>query len=108
MEKTVNHYLVFDEGSHEYNLIVTNSNKEKTFELFYSNSEIWTLNTRNKIAMKLVDDGNDIILDKSYSKLNASEQSNLRFLLNFELYLNPNEANKRKLKVIEAISVIEI
>jgi hypothetical protein len=108
MEKTVNHYLVFDEGTHEYNLVVTKTQKKTIFELIYSDNEIWTLHTRNTTAMKIVDDGNDIILDKTYSKLNASEQANLRFLLNFELYLSPNEANRRKLKVIEAINVIEI
>ena len=101
-------YLVFDEDSYEYDLIVTTEGSTTTYELFHSSNHVWSEGTRGTLAMKMVNDGDNIILDDRYSVLDYSEVSYLRFLLNFEQATDSNELNQKKYRVIENETTLEI
>ncbi len=108
MSKIAIKYLVFDGNSYEYDLIVTKSERKKNYELYYSDNEIWSSSVRNTLAMKITNDGDNIMLDKKYQKLDYEELFLLRFLLNVELYFDSNDLNKEKYKIIKAEPFIEI
>ncbi len=56
-QKEVIKYVVFEDNSHEYHLVVTKSTKKTKFELFHSDNPLWTEKARNKLAFKLVIQG---------------------------------------------------
>ncbi len=106
--KLVSSYLVFDNNSHEYDLTVTKKGNKTTLELFYSSNEVWSEHVRSTSAMKLVGNGNGFKLDKKYRKLQYDDAEYIRFLLNFENYLDINVANQPKFRVFNTETIIEI
>ncbi len=107
-QKEISKYVVFDVESHEFDLVVTKYKNKLTLELFYSSNAIWREHVRNTSAMKIVSNGNNIKLSKKFKKLKYDEASYLRFLLNFENYIDTNNVNQIKYKVINSETTIEI
>lgn len=101
-------YLVFDEDSHEYDLVVTTEDSTTTYELFHSHSPVWSQGIQGTLAMKMVNDGDNIILDDKYAILDYSQSNYLRFLLNFENATDGNELNQKKYQVIENETFLEL
>lgn len=107
MAKQVTKYIVSDEESHEYDLIVTKSKNKTTFELFHTDNPIWTLKARSKLAFVLVNTGNNFKLPKKMRKIGYSESNYLRVLLAFENQtLSP--ANRTTWRFINADNEIKI
>lgn len=108
MKKIKKKYLVFDVESHEFDLVVTKWDSKTKLELFYSENEAWSEHVRGTSAMKVISNGNGFKLSKKYHKFQNDEICYLRFLLNFEVHIDENEANKRKYKIIDSEITFEI
>ncbi len=108
LQKLVSSYLVFDNNSHEYDLVVTKKGNKTTLELFHSSNEVWSEHVRSTSAMKIVENGNGIKFNKKYKKLEYDDAEYIRFLLNFENYLDTNVANQPKFRVFNQETIIEI
>lgn len=109
MEKQITKYNVFFEGSHEYDLVVTKGPKKKTFELFYSNNDVWNEKYRNKSIIKLINNGNGFKFNKKINKkVGYSKADYIRLLLNFETYIHDNQENKVKYSIVNSDNKIEI
>lgn len=107
-QKEVTKYVVFDEDSHEYDLVVTKSTKKTKFELFHSDNPVWTEKARSKLAFKLVNTGEYFKLPKKMSKLDYAESSYLRILLSFEIQTSTNSVEKTLWRFINADNEIKI
>ena len=69
------------DNNSEYNLVEEDSN----YFIYYNQSECWNLNTRGKLAFKLINDGNEFkITQKRKGKLDYSESFLLYLLLRLE------------------------
>lgn len=85
-------YLVFEDGLHEYNIVVTNPNEHSTvLSLYTSNAEHWSDNNREKFKMSITDNGEDIICSKAVKTFNYSQWGELRILMNFEHHLTKSK-----------------
>lgn len=72
-------------SDHEYEFDYKGiENKEGiiSHELYYSKASHWAENIRGTLALKIIEDGNGLILDNKISKLNYSEANHLKILLN--------------------------
>lgn len=108
LPKLVSSYLVFDEHSHEYDLVVTKKGNKTTLELYFSSNEVWNEHVRSTSAMKLVSNGDGFKFNKKFGKLQYDDAEYVRFLLNFENYLDTNVANQPKFRVFNQDTIIEI
>lgn len=108
MAKQVTKYIVLDESSHEYDLVVTKSKDHTIYELFYSNSEIWYENIRGTIAFKLIDTGDNYVLPENMKVMDYSTATYLRILLTFENKTSTNEAEHRPWRIINLDNAIQI
>ena len=69
------------DNNSEYNLVEEDSN----YFIYYNQSECWNLNTRGKLAFKLINDGNGFKLTQNRKgKLDYSESFLLYLLLRLE------------------------
>jgi len=69
------------DNNSEYNLVEEDSN----YFIYYNQSECWNLNTRGKLAFKLINDGNEFkITQNRKGKLDYSESFLLYLLLRLE------------------------
>lgn len=107
-QKIVTKYVVFDEDSHEYDLVVTKSTNKTKFELFYSDNPVWFEHVRKTLAFKLIDTGNYFKLSKKMRKLDYSVSTYLRILLAFETKTSTNSAEKSQWRIINADNEIKI
>ena len=106
MSKQVTKYIVLDESSHEYDLVVTKT-KDKTFyELFYSKNEVWT--AQGTLAFKLIDTGDNYILPENIKIMDYSVSTYLRIILTFENKTSTNEAEQRPWRIINVDNAIQI
>lgn len=72
-------------SDHEYEFDykgVENKDGITTHELYYSKASHWAEHIRGTLALKIVEDGNGLILDKEILKLDYSEANHLKILLN--------------------------
>ena len=67
--------LVDNQIEYRYALI------ERDHCLYYSDNESWTEDTRNTLAMSIQDDGDGLILDDKYKKLDYLQAVQLSILL---------------------------
>lgn len=104
-------YIVLGEReTHEFDITVDKTATGTIYTLEASNDSMWSLPTRGKILLSLIDTENGI---KIYPKNILSENVDysmigyLRLLLNFERYISPT-ADKYPYKFIETSQLVEI
>jgi hypothetical protein len=103
-------YVVIDDGSHEYNIVVEQKSKGEVISLYYSENESWSSHIRGKLALKMLDNGNGVRFSKNLKSLDYSQLNQFRLLMNFEREIDRNELNKRKCQIFghEGDSPLEI
>jgi hypothetical protein len=72
-------------SNHEYDFDYKRiENKEGIIlhQLYYSKASHWVEPIRGTLALKIIEDGNGLILDNKISKLNYSEANQMKILLN--------------------------
>ena len=93
-------YLNLDEdGNHEYTLTLKRVDdgivQYNEYSLYYSNSEIWTSQTKGKLAIRMTNDGKHFIFSKLLKKqMEHYEGFHIKLLLNFETMMEENEPKK--------------
>lgn len=100
-------YLFIDkrENNHEYTLHVSDVDQGTKYEIYYSNSGVWTEHTKGTLAFSMVDDGNGWILDGKYKKLDYSQCEYFRIILEFA---NSTSHMPNKYSVMEEVELMEI
>lgn len=102
-------YLVFDhEGVHEYNIIVEKSSEGTRYSIFASNGSSWFDHIKGNLLFSMLDHGDGIKFDKKLKNIEYDVAFYLRFLLDLDLFLDTNEVNKKKHKVVEFDNIIEL
>jgi hypothetical protein len=107
-EKVITKYIVFEDDSHEYDLVVTKSTNKTKFELFHSDNPVWYEHVRKTLAFKIINTGNYFKLSKKMRKLDYSVSTYLRFILEFENKTSTNSAEKTQWRIINADNEIKI
>lgn len=102
-------YLVLNqEGQHEYDLKVVETEKETSFELYRSSGEQWTEHIRGTLAMSMFNDGNCVGFNKDFKNLDFAQLTEMRILINFENMTDENPLNREKFRVIEDNAILEL
>ena len=72
---------IFLDGEHDYDLLIENSK----YSLFYSGGSQWSDDTKNELALSILDDGNGLEISKPYNKksLNYMQASQLYIILRY-------------------------
>lgn len=107
-QKEVTKYIVLDESSHEYNLVVTKNDSHTIYELFYSNNEVWSEDVKGTLAFKLIDTGDNYVLPENLKVMDYSVSTYLRLILTFEQKTSTNEAEQRPWLIINVDNAIQI
>jgi hypothetical protein len=107
-QKIVTKYIVLDESSHEYDMVVTKNNSHTIYELFYSKNEVWSSHTQGTLAFKLIDTGDNYILPENLKVMDYSVSTYLRIILTFEHKTSTNEAEQRPWLIINVDNAIQI
>lgn len=66
--KTTKIYKLVTDGDHDYDVMVTKENDTTKYEMFYSESKIWSHDFRGTLIHSAVDNGDGIKLDKKIKK----------------------------------------
>ena len=102
-------FMVFDKDNvHEYNIVVTETSEGVDYSLFRSENEQWNLNCKGELVLSMFNDGNGLIFNKRIKKIDYGISFAIRLLLNFENFIDSNETNKEKVKIIENIVIAEL
>lgn len=78
---------------HEFDLVVIVSEKQTLYELYFSDHECWTINTRNTLAFKVIDNGNYYVTPKK--NLGYDQALYLSIILK---YIKKADKDKSKIK----------
>lgn len=66
MNKT--YAFINEKGNHEYNIMVSETDEGKLYEIVRSQSEIWSELARGEFIMSLLDDGNGYSIKSGFKK----------------------------------------
>jgi hypothetical protein len=101
-------FIVLNEdGEHEYDITVKDTNIGTEITLSLSHSHTWTESVRGEERISLLDDGNGISLSHNVKSIDYGEAFELMLLLNFNRNLD-KQAVTSKYRVMEAIPLFEI
>jgi hypothetical protein len=100
-------FIVLNEdGEHEYDITVEDTDEGTKMTLSLSNSQTWTESSRGEKRMTLLDNGNGIYLNHKVKHMDYAEAFELMLLLNFNR--NVGNQSESKYSVMEAIPLFEI
>ena len=75
-------YVILDEeGSHEYDLIVEETDNSTIYSLYASNNGEWSDNFKGTKVLTLTDNGNNVKFNKISIKLDYSDIAEMKLLL---------------------------
>lgn len=108
MNKEVSNYVVINEDSHEYNMVVTKSKNKTKYELFYSENADWYDHVKGTLAFKITDSGNNFILPKKIRKIGYDVSLYLRLIFTFENRTSSNPAEHSEWRIVNVDNQIKI
>jgi hypothetical protein len=104
MKKNTQIFYIFDEkGNKEYKVVAIEKEKHDEYRLYTTNSDIWCEHYRNKLLMKLVDDGNGMKFNKPIQSLDYAQSEYVRILLSVN-----NSMQKRPMEPYLVMNVLEM
>jgi len=96
-----------EDGEHEYDISVKDTDEGTEMTLSLSHSHTWTESSRGEERISLLDDGNGILLSHKVKRMDYAEAFELMLLLNFNRNFDKELAGL-KYRVMEAIPLFEI
>jgi hypothetical protein len=97
-------FYIFDEkGNKEYKIVFLEKENHDEYRLYTTNSEIWCEHARNKLQLKLIDDGNGMKFDRPLQTLQYHEAEYLRILLSIN-----NSMQKRPVEPFLVLNEVEM
>jgi hypothetical protein len=101
-------FMVFDKDNiHEYNIIVETKVSGIKYSLYMSDGQQWNSNSRGKLTLSMINDGNGYIFSEKLKKIDYSHSFAVRLLLNFEDFIE-NSSDNNKFKIIEQKFIVEL
>lgn len=108
MSKPKKYMVISKDGLHEYDLLVETVKHGNKFSLHYSEGKQWFEHTKGKLAISMINTGNDIKFDRTIKNVDFAMLLHIRILINFEHQTDVNLKNQEKYRVIENKVIIKL
>ena len=95
-KKTKNYMVMAEDGQHEYNIKVKETDKGKKFTLFLSNGDQWANHAKGLKEITMLDTGDEVIFTPALEKLDYCQLLYVRLLVTLENKLDSNPRNREK------------
>ena len=97
--------VISDDGQHDYNVIIVDTDKGKEYSIFYSEGSQWHTHVKGELILKMTNTGDGVVFDRKIGKnMDYHELLPLHILLTMERCIDP----QGKYQIIEDKSIIEI